>query len=429
MRVYNKLSFYYFNMFRQEAINAKKWKSTVILISTIPGWIVFTISLFLIISFILFVTFGSYTRRETIIGEIITQKHPVIITTNRSGYISESYIKPNQIIKKGDILFKITLDRISKSGDMNLNAIQSIREQIKSVDLGIHLLQLNEREILKGLDQQIENHKKIYKERKDYLYELDKQVKKYADLIVVYEKLFKQGNSTHDEVNNQRSRYFSQKSLYDSVKTELFQQDLSILNLENEIETQKTNFRNQIIRYEMQKSDLEIRLLEYESVSELIVSAPIDGTIDSISGTIGQVVKEGDPLAQVLPVESGIYQLVMWVPNSAISFVKLNDEVNIRYEAFPFEKFGQFKGKIKVISTLPASLQELSLYKNMPLELNQNIPLYKILIEIPDQKIVYNNKTLQFMNGMKAEATLFLENRKLYECMLFPVYNLTKNME
>ncbi len=100
MRVYNKLSFYYFNMFRQEAINAKKWKSTVILISTIPGWIVFTISLFLIISFILFVTFGSYTRRETIIGEIITQKHPVIITTNRSGYISESYIKPNQIIKK-----------------------------------------------------------------------------------------------------------------------------------------------------------------------------------------------------------------------------------------------------------------------------------------------------------------------------------------
>lgn len=327
------------------------------------------------------------------------------------------------------MLFKITLDRISKSGDMNLNAIQSIREQMKSVDLGINLLQLNEKETLDDLNQQIENHKKIYKERKDYLYELEKQVKKYADLIVIYEKLFKQGNSTHDEVNNQRSRYFSQKSLYDSVKTELFQQDLAILNLENEIETQKTNFRNQIIRYEMQKSDLEIRLLEYESVSELIVSAPIDGVIDSISATIGQVVKEGDPFAQVLPAESGIYQLVMWVPNSAISFVKLNDEVNIRYEAFPFEKFGQFKGRVKTISTLPASLQELSLYKNMPLELNQNIPLYKILIEIPDQKVVYNNKTLQFMNGMKAEATLFLENRKLYEWMLFPVYNLTKNME
>lgn len=33
------------------------------------------------------------------------------------------------------------------------------------------------------------------------------------------------------------------------------------------------------------------------------------------------------------------------------------------------------------------------------------------------------------MSGMKAEATLFLENRKLYEWMLFPVYQLRKNME
>ncbi|VEI46606.1 Colicin V secretion protein CvaA [Actinobacillus equuli] len=30
------------------------------------------------------------------------------------------------------------------------------------------------------------------------------------------------------------------------------------------------------------------------------------------------------------------------------------------------------------------------------------------------------------MNGMKAEATLFLEKRKLYEWMLFPLYQLTK---
>lgn len=54
------------------------------------------------------------------------------------------------------------------------------------------------------------------------------------------------------------------------------------------------------------------------------------------------------------------------MPNSAISFIKQDDEVNIRYEAFPFEKFGQFKGKIRTISTLPASLQELSFYKNLP---------------------------------------------------------------
>lgn len=416
-------------MYRKEAINSRKWKSTAILVSRVPSWIIFAISFMLIACFLLFISLGSYTRREVVVGEVITYKHPIVVSANKSGYISESYISPNQVVKKGDILFKITLDRISKSGDMNLNAIQSIKAQIESVKLGIDLLRENERETLSSLNKQIDNHKKIYKERKIYLDELNSQVKKYADLIIVYEKLFKQGHSSHEEVNSQKTRYFSQKSLFDNVKTELFQQDMAILNLENEIESQKTNFRNQIIRYEMQKSDLEIRLFEYESVQELIVISPIDGRIDSVSATIGQIIKEGDSLVQILPEEKGEYQLVIWVPNSAISFVKMNGQVNIRYDAFPFEKFGQFKGQIKEISKLPATLQELSLYKNMPLEFNQNVPLYKVLVKIEDQSVAYNDHKLTFMNGMKAEATIFLENRKLYEWMLFPVYNFTKNME
>lgn len=200
--------------------------------------------------------------------------------------------------------------------------------------------------------------------------------------------------------------------------------------MENEIETRKTDFDNQIIRYEMQKSDLDIRLMEQESVAEIIVNASTDGIIELTSVTVGQIVKEGDVLSQIIPQNRGNYQLVIWIPNSAVSFVKANDEVNIRYEAFPFEKFGQFKGKIKHISTLPVSLQELSFYKNLPQNTEQGmIPLYKAVIEFQDQNVNYNNKKLYFMSGMKAEITLFLENRKLYEWILFPVYELTKNME
>lgn len=416
-------------MFRQEAINYKKWKSTAVLTYSTPSWLVFSISFILVISFILFLIFGSYTRRENIVGEITMQNHPIILTSRKSGYISESYIKPNQNVKKGDSLFKITVDRISTSGDASLNSIRSLRDQIKDVKHEIQLLRKNEQDTINNLNKQIENNQRLYHERTNYLNELEKTMHKYAEQIKIYEKLFKQGHSSIDEVNNQRSRYLSQRALYDDLKAELIQQESNILNLKNDIETQKTNFRNQIMRYKMQKSDLDIRLLEFESVSELIINSPIDGTVDSISATVGQVVKEGDPLSQLSPVEKGRYQLVMWVPNSSISFVKPNDELNIRYEAFPFEKFGQFKGKIKYISTLPASLQELNFYKNTPLENNQNTPLYKIIVDIPDQYIKYNQKTLFLISGMKAEATLFLENRKLYEWILFPLYELTKHME
>lgn len=153
----------------------------------------------------------------------------------------------------------------------------------------------------------------------------------------------------------------------------------------------------------------------------------MDGLVESVSVTVGQVIREGDTVAQMIPANKGEFQLVMWVPNSAISFIKPEDKLNIRYEAFPFEKFGQFEGTIKHISTIPASQPELAFYKNTP-SADPNNPLYKIVVEITDQKVEYNNTSLAFLSGMKAEATLFLENRKLYEWMLFPLYNVTKDI-
>lgn len=222
-----------------------------------------------------------------------------------------------------------------------------MKSQILATEKAIQTLENNKNETVNSLNKQIENYKSIQQDKSNYLVEVRKSMNDYTELLKVYQKLFKQGHSSHDEVNNQRSRYFQQRALFNDVTQELVQLKSNILNLENEIETRKTDFDNQIIRYEMQKSDLDIRLMEQESVAEIIVNASTDGIIESTSVTVGQIVKEGDVLSQIIPQNRGNYQLVIWIPNSAVSFVKANDEVNIRYEAFPFEKFGQFKGKIK----------------------------------------------------------------------------------
>ncbi|MGY4675782.1 hypothetical protein ACWIWA_09600 [Ursidibacter arcticus] len=53
-------------MFRKEALEHQKWKSTSVLLSSISSWLVFLLSFTIIVSFILYITFGSYTCRETI---------------------------------------------------------------------------------------------------------------------------------------------------------------------------------------------------------------------------------------------------------------------------------------------------------------------------------------------------------------------------
>ncbi|QLB14406.1 hypothetical protein A6B39_02540 [Mannheimia granulomatis] len=88
-------------MFREEAIayQSKKWKSTAVLFSRVASWLVFSISFFIFAAFILFVVFGSYTRRETVVGELVMQAHPIILSAPKSSYISKSYIEPHWRVK------------------------------------------------------------------------------------------------------------------------------------------------------------------------------------------------------------------------------------------------------------------------------------------------------------------------------------------
>lgn len=82
------------------------------------------------------------------------------------------------------------------------------------------------------------------------------------------------------------------------------------------------------------------------------------------------MVNPGDNLLQVIPENIENYYLILWVPNDAVPYISAGDKVNIRYEAFPAEKFGQFSATVKTISRTPASTQEMLTYKGAP----QNTP-------------------------------------------------------
>ena len=97
-------------------------------------------------------------------------------------------------------------------------------------------------------------------------------------------------------------------------------------------------------------------MAESNAGDQVIIKAPLKGTIESLSVTAGQVVESGSSLAQIKPIENIKYYLVL-LPNNSLPYVKIGDGINIRYEAFPSDKFGQFPGRIESISSVPASPQ------------------------------------------------------------------------
>ncbi|CAI0711349.1 Colicin V secretion protein CvaA [Serratia entomophila] len=228
-----------------------------------------------------------------------------------------------------------------------------------------------------------------------------------------------------DQLTNQVALYYQQQNNLLGLSGQNEQNALQITVLESQLHTQAAEFDNQIYQMELQRYELQKELLNIDAGGMIVVRALADGRIDSLSVTVGQMVNLGDSLLQVIPHEIDHYALVLWVPNDAIPYITVGDKVNVRYDAFPAEKFGQFAGIVSVISKSPASPQEMLTYQGAPkVALTAAVPYYKVIVRPKKQDIGYNGKRLSLENGMKAQSTLFLEERKIYQWMLSPFYDM-----
>lgn len=98
----------------------------------------------------------------------------------------------------------------------------------------------------------------------------------------------------------------------------------------------------------------------------------------------------------------------------------------LRYEAFPFQKFGSYKGTILEIARSAVSPSELShklsglsaLYTN-------NEPIYQITAELASQDVMAYGEHVPLRPGMQLQADVMVEKRRLFEWMLEPLYTVS----
>ncbi len=416
-------------LFRQEALeNAKsRWLGQALLLSGYPVWIVAIFTLVFISVLLAVIIFCDYTRRINVNGEVTSLPRAVNIFSPGQGFISLSDVRVGERVSKGDRLYQIDVSRVTHSGNVSENMIQSIRQQISIVESIIDKLNDNKKITLSHMEQQLEKYQNAYQQS---LRIVDNARKGMVDMKATmdnYSDYKRKGLVNNDQMTNQRYLYYQQQSAYQNLNSQLIQQNLQIISLKGDVITKATDFDNQIAQQQYQLGNLRRQLAEMDASGTLFVSAPLDGRVESLSVTQGQMVNAGDSLAQIVPEDSQGYFLILWLPNSSIPYVKTGDKINIRYDAFPYEKFGQFSGKVISISSVPASPQELASYSNPPkIQLNGPAePFYKAIINIDDDS---RRHSLVLTNGMKAQATVFLESRPLYQWVLSPFYDVVNSL-
>lgn len=414
-------------MFRQEATvyRKMKWCGRAVLLPGIPPWLVISVSVFFFISFIVFVMEGTYTRRINVEGEITTWPRPVNVYSGVQGVVIKQFVTEGQRIKKGDPIYLIDVSKSTSSGVVGDNKRRDIEKQLSRIGDIISRLEENKKTTLQTLEKQRIQYYSAFERSTEILRRAEEGVKIMKSNMDNYKQYQTKGLINKDQLTNQIALYYQQQNNILSLSTQNEQNLLQVTSLESQMQTQAAEFDNRIYQVELQRYELQKELVDTDAGRDIIIRALSDGKIDSLSVTPGQMVSVGDSLLQILPEEIKNYHLIVWVPNNAIPYISVGDNVNVRYEAFPPEKFGQFTAKIMLISRTPASAQEMQTYPGAPRNnTGVSVPYYKIVLNPEQQTIEYGEKKMPLENGMKAQSTLFLEKRKIYQWMLSPFYNM-----
>lgn len=363
----------------------------------------------------------NYTRKERVTGQLTLDKGLVkIYTPPITGIMTKKLVKEGDKVIGGQPLFVVSLERVSTSrGDTQADILRKIEERKR------HLVQEREKQLqVMQRDELTLQQKNIFLKQEINLLTqeietLMQRLRLNKSTLARNKELLKQ-----EFVSAARVDELEQEVLDQQLKQQVAERNLSAMKKEqNQLQSDITNYplttQNKSSEYDRLILTLEQEATDSESKRELVINAPQDGQITTILSEIGQTIQPDKPLASLLPNNAKLIAN-LYLPSRAFGFIEKNLLVLIRFPAYPYQKFGQYGGKVKELGRTALSADELTAVGQVRTE-----PLYRVIVSLDSQSIQAYGKSIDLQDGTQVEADILIDTRKLYEWVLEPLYSVT----
>jgi membrane fusion protein len=164
------------------------------------------------------------------------------------------------------------------------------------------------------------------------------------------------------------------------------------------------------------KSNIELDILKYQKEQSYVVYAPIDGIISSVIYENGQYINLTKPLAKIIPTNADLTALI-YVPVKQSGFLENKSNLIIRFDAYPYPRFGTVNANIYEISQ--SILTDLD--EDKPIKVGG--PYYKVKAKLDNQFISLYGQEKKIQHGMTISAVIIGAKRKIWQWILDPIYS------
>lgn len=378
-------------------------------------------ALFLIIAIAgAWVSLGTYARVETVPGILITDIPSAKVIATQPGVVTELHATEGQLVRAGERLAVVNLDRRAAAGESvasrGLDALEARQRLAQSqVGLSSRRTAAETRRLASAISG------------------AEEQAASLREQIVLQEQVVASNQNLYDQIAKVVERGFVSKVEFERRRQTLIGSQQQLAGLHQQLAARMADAaqaRAQIASLSAESaqgvSEIQSNLqamaqqqAQLEGEQGYIVTAPIAGRVTALQTAKGRTVNSNLPLMVIVPDKSQL-RAELYAPTRAIGFVKPGQEVRILYDAFPYQRFGSFGGKVQSLSRIIIDPRE----SEVPLKLEEAV--YRVTVALDGQAVTAYGDKVPLQPGMTLQANIVLERQSFLSWLLQPLNAVLK---
>jgi membrane fusion protein len=409
-------------LFRPEVIEGRQqaWLGNIQLIRPVPLGVLTGLVSVVAVCVATYLMLGEYTRKARVSGYLVPDGGVIRLVPPQAATVVESNALEGKTVRKGDVLFVLSLDRTTQAGGTQDAVRASLAARAKSLEAAGLQKSVLQQAQLSALDTQLAD---MRGELRQLAAEAELQTQRLALAQAAQARLESLRNDnfiSQAQVQAKAEEVLALRAQMQSLERQrsALQREIGVL----EAKKRELPLRSEAERGEIERdlAVLQQEAAESEARRRLVVRAPHDGVVSAVTAQVGQPVTPDAALATLVP-QGAKMQAHLFAPSSAVGFVKAQQTVLLRYQAFPYQKFGHQHGLVLQVSRTPLPAAELrDAVGETPTE-----PLYRITVALDRQSVKAYGEAQPLTPGMRLEADVLLDRRKLVEWLFEPVLSIT----
>ncbi|PZO65714.1 MAG: hypothetical protein DI635_02120 [Pseudoxanthomonas suwonensis] len=404
-------------LYRPEALQARQddWMGSVRLPATRMARMMAWVAMAAIAALVLVLALGSHVRKLPARGQVVPVGGVLQVLAPASGSVTASFAGEGDSVKAGQPLLQLqsTLAGTAADGRLATRLDAEFKAQLRDIDTELAGIAQERATRRTSLREQAHSLQRQVASAQRHVHIRQQQAQAAQALLERIRPLQREQLISALQVQQHESAAMEARAQLELQQQDLLRLQTELARIREQLTLLPGESDARSVQLQRERSRIRQQAARNRIEGDAVVRAPAAGRLSGLLASTGQAVQAGQPLLSLVPADAPL-EVELWLPVDAAGMVRAGTAVALRFDAFPYARYGIRRGTVRAVSASPIAADQVRAHGGG----TDATAAYRLRVRLLPAP---NAAPLPLQPGMQVKADLLLERRRLYRLIVDPL--------